>query len=148
MTQVDLDSFVAQYGFDSSDLNAPREHGLTPLMRAALLGRKDLVQQLLDRGVERQARNMDGNNALWLGCVSNQPDTVNCLLDAGVDINNQNDTGATTLMYAASSGKDAMVSLLLARGADAYTVNQDGAKAVDMAATIGCLQLLRHSADR
>jgi SagB-type dehydrogenase family enzyme len=141
-----LQTFLAQYGFDPTDLNAPREHGLTPLMRAALLGRCDLVEQLLARSVDLHARNVDGNNALWLGCVSNQPSVVTRLIDSGIPLNNQNDTGATTLMYAASSGKGALVALLLEAGADAYICNQDGAKAVDMAATLESLKLLRHTA--
>jgi ankyrin repeat protein len=149
MTQApnaDLQAFFEQYGFDPDDLEAPREHGLTPLMRAALLGRLDLLELLLVRKVKLQTRNADGNNALWLGCVSNQPPVVRRLIDAGIDVDNQNDTGATSLMYAASSGKDAMVLLLLSAGANPHLCNQDDAKAVDMAATLGCLNLLRHTA--
>jgi ankyrin repeat protein len=140
-----LGAFIAQYGFDADDLDATREYGLTPLMRAAWIGRLDVIELLLARAVQLQTRNADGNNALWLACVSNRLEVVQRLIDAGVDLDNQNDTGATSLMYAASSGKDAVVRLLLAAGADAYLCNQDDAKAVDMAATSGCLQLLRHT---
>jgi ankyrin repeat protein len=139
-------TFLAQYGFDPGDLDAAREHDLTPLMRAALLGRLDLIEPLLARGVSLHARNADGNNALWLACVSNQRSTVERLIAAGIDLDNQNDTGATALMYAASSGKDAMVALLLQAGADPHLCNQDGSKAVDMAASLACLELLRHTA--
>jgi ankyrin repeat protein len=64
---------------------------------------------------------------------------------ARIDIDNQNDTGATALMYAASSGKPEMVSLLLEFGANARLKNLDGAIAGDMAATLDCLRLLRHT---
>ena len=142
----ELNAFLTQYGFDAADLNAPREHGLTPLMRAALLGRLDLVEALLARGVDLHRRNADGNTALWLACVSGQVPLVKRLAAAGIDLDNRNDTGASALMYAASSGKDVMVALLLQLGADPYLQNQDGARAVDMAASRGALQLLRHTA--
>jgi len=142
----ELGDFLARYGFDPDDLDAPREHGLTPLMRAALLGRLSLIEQLLERSVNVHSRNSDGNNALWLGCVSNQPAVVQRLIAAGVALDNQNETGATALMYAASSGKDALVELLLGAGADPHLCTQDDSKAVDMAATLRVLTLLRHTA--
>lgn len=147
MTQgSELTAFLHEHGFDLELLEQPREHGLTPLMRAAWLGRLDVIELLLARRVQLQTRNPDGNNALWLGCVSNRPDVVSRLIAAGVDLDNQNETGATSLMYAASSGKDAIVRLLLDAGANPHLRNQDDAKAVDMAATLGSLTLLRHTA--
>jgi len=137
--------FLTAYGFDLDDLNAPRVHGLTPLMRAALLGRVELIDELLRLDVAVDLRNADGNNALWLGCVSNDPAVVRRLVDAGINLDNRNDLGATCLMYAASSGKPAMVELLLQAGADPLVRNFDDAKAVDLAATRECLALLRHT---
>ena len=39
-----------EYGYDHRNLDRAREHGLTPLMRAALLGRPDLIEALLAAG--------------------------------------------------------------------------------------------------
>lgn len=142
-----LSRFLTAYGFDEADLDGAREHGLTPLMRAALLGREDLIEELLARGASVNLRNADGNNALWLACVSGKPGAVQRLIDAGIDLNNRNDTGATVLMYAASSGKADMVTLLLEAGADPWLRNHDDAKAVDMASTLACLRALRFTAD-
>lgn len=50
------------------------------------------------------------------------------------------------ILGAASSGKDSMVSLWLEAGTNPDLRNQDDAKAVHMAATLGSLQLLRHTA--
>ena len=141
----ELLDFLLTNGFDVADIDAPADHGLTPLMRAALRGRLDVVDELLGLGAKVDTRNHDGNNALWLGCVSDEPDVVRRLHAACIDLDNQNDTGATALMYAASSGKAKMIELLLELGANAGLVNQDGANAGDMAATIDCLQLLRHT---
>lgn len=140
-----LQAFVAEHGFDAGDLDAPREHGLTPLMRAALSGRAELVDELLSLGVAVNRRNGDGNNALWLGCVSGQAGIVRALVAAGIDPDNRNDTGATALMYTASSGKHDMLALLLECGADPLIRTDDDYLAAELAATGECLRLLRHT---
>lgn len=142
-----LKDFLAEFGFDRVDLDTPREHGLTPLMRAALAGRADVVDELLAAGVDLARRNGDGNNALWLACVSKDPATLQRLIKAGIDLDNSNDMGSTCLMYAASSGRAGVVGLLLEAGADPHIRNFDDAKAVDLCVTIECLRLLRHTAN-
>ncbi len=141
----ELQAFVAQHGFDPANLDLPREHGLTPLMRAALSGLPGLVDELLALGVAVNLRNGDGNNALWLACVSGQEGIVRALVAAGIDVDNRNDTGATALMYTASSGKHDMLALLLECGADPSVRTDDDYLAVDLASTVECLRLLRHT---
>jgi rhodanese-related sulfurtransferase len=140
-----LASFLSVHGFDPTDLDAAREHGLTPLMRAALAARGDLTGELLRLGADVHARNADGNNALWLACVSNDAAVVVALVGAGIDVDNRNDAGATALMYAASTGKAPLVEVLLARGADPGMRNQDDFTALELASTPECLALLRRA---
>ena len=125
------------------DAHTPGAHGNTPLMEAAWRGQHDIVEALLAEGVSLDAVNGDGNNALWLACVSNDPALVIKLAQAGVPIDHINLTGATCLMYAASSSKPDIVRVLLALGADPLIQTQDDYTALDMAASIECLQLLR-----
>lgn len=139
-------AFISEFDFDAKNLDAPRQHGLTPLMRAALQGRTEVVHELLALGVAINRRNDDGNTALWLACVGNQAEAVQALIAAGIDLDNRNDAGATALMYCASSGRHEMLALLLAAGADALIRNQDDALAVELCATVECLKLLRHTA--
>lgn len=141
-----LRDFLREWHFDAENLDSPWDHGLTPLMRAALLGRDDMVEELLALGVNIHLRNSDGNNALWLACVSSNTKIVKRLIDEGIDLDNCNLTGATTLMYTASSGKPEMTELLLEAGADANIATLDGFRAVELAATEECLKLLRHTA--
>ena len=42
---------------------------MTPLMKAAREGNAAAVAELIDAGEDINARNADGNNALWLACV-------------------------------------------------------------------------------
>lgn len=141
-----LAEFIAEYHFDAFDLNSRWHHALTPLMRAALLGCDDLAEELLAHGVNIHLRNADGNNALWLACVSGNVALIQRLIDAGIDLDNRNLTGATTLMYTASNGKPEMTKLLLENGADPMIRTDDDYLAVELAATVECLQLLRHTA--
>jgi rhodanese-related sulfurtransferase len=141
-----LSLFLDEYRFDHFDLDCPREYGLTPLMRAALEGRADLVDELLRLGADLRLRNADGNNVLWLACVANHLPTVLRLIQEGIDLDNANDSGATALMYAASSGKADILALLLQAGADPHLRNQDDFQALDLASTWVCLELLRHAA--
>ena len=141
-----LAEFITEHHFDPENLNSPWHHALTPLMRAALLGRKDLVEELLTLGVNIHMRNLDGNNALWLACVSGNTAIVELLLESGIDIDNRNVTGATTLMYTASSGKHDLTKILLENGADPFIRNDDDFLAIELAASEQCLSMLRHTA--
>ncbi|SDT14462.1 ankyrin repeat domain-containing protein [Pseudomonas oryzae] len=141
-----LAGFLADWGYPAGGLDTRGAHGLTPLMRAALLGRREIVQELLALGADLQARNDDGNTALWLACVSRDAGLVQDLIEAGSELDSRNDAGATALMYTASSDRAELLALLLAAGADPQLRNCDDLRAVELAASRDCLRLLRHTA--
>lgn len=136
-----LAQWLAEKGFAST--GAVLANQTTPLMAAAHRGEGEMVEHLLAAGVALDARNGDGNTALWLACVGRHPEVIDRLLAAGVNIDNQNDNGATALMYAASAGLGGVVAHLLARGADTSLETLDGFTALDLAGTQACLALLR-----
>ena len=140
-----LEQWLRDNRFDVRDdaVNCARDNAMTPLMHAARLGDLEIARELLALGAELNARNIDGNNALWLACYGGNLDLIDLLLAAGIDADNVNDNGATCLMYAASAGKAATVARLLAAGANIELATVDGFTAGDVAATIECLQLLR-----
>ena len=130
---------------DFPEVNSAFHDGTTPLMLASRLGETAIVAELLVSGANLNARNNDGNQALWFACFSGNLDIMDLLIAAGINIDNGNDNGSTCLMYASSSGKDAVVEKLLEAGADIGLMNLDDYTALDMAATIGCLNLLRNA---
>lgn len=140
-----LQQWLAEQGFPPDELDAVIANGTTPLMKACHQGQGALVRMLIAAGALLNARNADGSNALWLACVGNHLDVIDILVEAGVDIDNRNDNGATPLMYGASSGKAGVVERLLAKGADPSPETLDGFTALDLASTIECLGLLRHT---
>ena len=95
----------------------------------------------------RDATNLDGNQALWLACVSDDPQIVASVIEAGADLEHKNVNGSTALMYAASAGKAKALAQLLAAGADLdYEI--DGISALDMASTLEGLNLMRDEKKR
>jgi thiosulfate/3-mercaptopyruvate sulfurtransferase len=137
-----LRDWLAASGFVSA-VDAIIANETTPLMRAAHQGEVAIIGKLIAAGARLDARNADGNNALWLACVGGGLQAIDALVAAGIDIDNRNLNGATVLMYASSSGKADLVAHLLAKGADTKAETLDGFTALDMAASMECLALLR-----
>lgn len=142
-----LDEWLDQQGY-SAKTPHPRANGTTPLMQASHAGQIDVLRLLIASSAALNAKNDDGNNALWLACAGGNFEAIAALIDAGIDIDNQNDNGATVLMYAASAGKTAIVERLLQAGAGLAFQTLDGFTALDMAGNIECLNLLRKAAPR
>lgn len=55
-------------GYKSTDLDQTGENGDTALMKATREGVFTVVEELINAGAEINARNNDGNNALWFAC--------------------------------------------------------------------------------
>ena len=138
-----LRQWLTEHGFPLDDVNAVIVNGTTPLMKASHTGQGAVARMLVAAGAQLDARNADGNNALWLACVGSHLDVIDLLVEAGIDIDNRNDNGATPLMYCASSGKAEVVERLLAKGANTAPETLDGFTALDLASTLECLALLR-----
>ena len=140
-----LSSWLAAQGFSADNLNSTIANKTTPLMHAARLGDSDIAAELIRCGAELNARNNDGNNALWLACFSGNLQLIRLLIESGVNPDNQNDNGTTCLMYASSAGKTEAVAELLNAGANTKLKLVDGYTALDVAGNVECLMLLRHA---
>ena len=133
--------FPRLYQFDVPvDLNSG---GITSLHWAVELGRKDLVELLIARGVAINVKNSRGQTPLDIAIRRNREDIIELLitkgartpsihmavqagvltavktfLEEGVDINLKDNRGNTPLHYAVEQGHKDIVELLLAKGAD------------------------------
>jgi len=63
------------------------------LILAARQGRIDVLNHILNQGVDLKVLDLYGNNALWAACFAESSECIKRLLDAGIEINYQNTTG-------------------------------------------------------
>jgi rhodanese-related sulfurtransferase len=138
-----LATWMQARGFDSSNLDRRGWNNETALMCAAREGASAVCAELIRAGASVNMKNKDGNNALWIACVSEAEDIIQLLLNHAVDIDNQNDNGATALIYAASKGKTRLVKMLVDAGADTHLSTVDDFTALAAAANVEILKFLR-----
>jgi len=115
------------------------------LILASRQGRIDVLNHVLNQGVDLNVLDLYGNNALWAACFAESSECIKRLLDAGIEIDYQNTTGASALIYASSSGKHAVVNQLLQAGANPLLSTQDDFSALDLAANRECLRLMKQA---
>ncbi|WP_081801495.1 ankyrin repeat domain-containing protein [Herminiimonas sp. CN] len=116
------------------DFEARAFNGNTALMLAAYKGLPQVVQTLLDKGVEV---NQPGWTALHYAATAGNNEIVQLLLDKSAYIDAESPNGTTPMMMAARSGHILTVKLLLDEGADATMKNQQGMSAIDFALKFG-----------
>ncbi len=112
------------------DINSHNSVGETALMLAALQGRLELAQRLIEQGA---SISQDGWNPLHYAATGPEPKIVALLLQRGAPIDARSPNGTTALMMAARYGSEQSVTLLLAQHADATTRNERGLNAADFA---------------
>lgn len=133
---------------------------MSPLQAAAWRGDEQLVQQLLDLGVEVDGKPLPGNAATALECICKwKPLTseeglrrlriIQTLLNHGAEVNASGSNasginayrGGTALHEAVRQGALDVTTLLLCHGANASVTTDDGDSALDIAADWGCIDI-------
>ncbi len=90
---------------------------VTPLAYAAGFGRMDVLEFLVARGANVNARDPRGLSALHLTVYTGQLEALRFLLDKGTDVRARGPSGMGPLHWAARARAE-IVTLLLGRGAD------------------------------
>lgn len=89
----------------------------TPLIAAALHSRIAVMEYLLSKGAEVDARDRLGRSALWAAVWGDQPEAFRLLLSKGADVDVSAKTGDPLLFMAVEGGRLEMARELIARGA-------------------------------
>lgn len=99
-------------------------HGLsyinpkTPLYLACEGGHKDIVQLLIDNGVNVNLENLYNASPLNIACENGREDVVQLLIDHGANIKWQDEYGSTLLHNVCWSGNINIAKLLIKNGVD------------------------------
>ncbi|MBW2961966.1 ankyrin repeat domain-containing protein [Mesonia aestuariivivens] len=107
--------------------NIVNKNGETPLI---LLSRRNkdvsLIKYFLEKGVDANQTNTDGNNALINAAAGNNLEIVKILEERTTNKNHQNNEGQTALMKAVSGNSIEVVSYLIKKGAKIDVQDKDG----------------------
>src|SRR5208282_3722708 len=124
---------------DPSLTNSYSHDGWTPLHLAAFFAQPSVVEALLPRGanVEARARNGTTNTPLHAGAAGRNLDVVRALVEHGADVNARQEGGFTALHSAALNGDLEIARLLISHGADVQARASNNQNALDLALTKG-----------
>ncbi|KAK7789791.1 hypothetical protein R5R35_012340 [Gryllus longicercus] len=106
----------------------------TAFLRAARAGQLEKVLELLDNGVEINAANANGLNALHLSAKDGHLDIAAELLRRGAAVDASTKKGNTALHIASLAGQEEVVKLLVKNGAAVNAQSQNGFTPLYMAA--------------
>ncbi|XP_071093620.1 26S proteasome non-ATPase regulatory subunit 10-like, partial [Haliotis cracherodii] len=96
------------------DINSRGWRNRTPVLEAAVNGRRDVVELLMSEGADVSMGDDDGNSTLHLACVGGYVETVKFVLSQNVvDIDARNTLGQTAAAVARSRGHQHVVDLLM-----------------------------------
>jgi ankyrin repeat protein len=110
-----MPQLMSVYNFDNT---GTLRGGVTPLYWAAELGYTEVLQVLISKGADFNARGGLYGNALQAASREGHEKVVQLLLDNGADINVQNGHYGNALQAASDGGHEKVVQLLLDKGAD------------------------------
>lgn len=79
---------------------------------------EEIIKKLLDKGLNINAENKEGNTPLHLAAMEGWEDIALLLIEKGADVNKPNSKETTPLFYAAEQSLDALVETLIKKGAD------------------------------
>ena len=121
------------------------EEGVTPLAYAAGFGHMEVLEFLVARGANVNARDPRGLSALHLTVYTGQTQALRFLLDKGADVRAPGPSGMGSLHWAATAmRKDAEIAgLLIQRKADIGARDDYGNNALMLAALGGAQEVVR-----
>jgi ankyrin repeat protein len=105
------------------------DSGFTPLHIAATAGRVEIIEHLLQRGADIEARTAGGQTPLFQTVPLASAEAFDCLLRNGAALGARDNSGKSILQFALSWQRPAMADLILARG---FAIEVEGPAAQEM----------------
>ncbi len=124
----------ALIGAGFNNVNIKLHNNSSALLLATAQGHIELVELLLDKGADVNAKDKDGLTSLMVSISNGSIEIVQLLLARGADVNLIDDEGTTALIRAAQKGNSKIVQLLLDNNANVNAQNNKGTTALIAAA--------------
>jgi ankyrin repeat protein len=124
------------------------QNGYTPLMTAIYRDQTAIVDILLSKGADIEARANDGSTPLIIAAIGGQRHIVEMLLRKGARIDSAQNEGYTPLLWAAYWGHTDLVKYLVEQGANPRAQTRDGYNALVLAAEGGMRQYTQYMLER
>jgi ankyrin repeat protein len=114
-----LTTVQALLGAPGIDIDAKKPDGVTALIVAAAIGKKDVVKTLIDKGADVNITDNHGWTPLMIAAQKDDLSAVQALLSVPrIDIDAKKSDGATALIVAVASDKKDVVKALIDKGAN------------------------------
>lgn len=117
----------------SIDINVNGANGASTLIVYVLRDREDVVKDLVARGANLNAQDVDGDTALHCAVKTGNVNLVKLLIEKGASIKTRDKLGSTPLMWAGGYGQDQAARILLEHGADPNEKDDQGRNAAQWA---------------
>jgi hypothetical protein len=118
-------------------VNAASWGGWTPLHRASQTGRKQIVEFLVSRGADLEAKTDLGMTPLYMAIYSQKAEIVRQIIDKGADVSALRNDGETMLHIAAAIGDKDIVELLISKGVKVNVARRYGITPLHLASVFG-----------
>ncbi|MDD9901884.1 MAG: ankyrin repeat domain-containing protein [Alphaproteobacteria bacterium] len=139
----DEDAGIARIDDKALRATSSVAHNSTLLIQAAYWERPRVVQALLDKGADVNARDDLQATALIYAAVYENQGIMEMLINKGANINASDHCKRTPLYGAISSGSPSVVQLLLDKGADIDAKTDAGQDADALAKELGNKKIMR-----
>ena len=133
---------LLNHGLKSESM-PPGEECMSALNLASKFGSTDVIQILLDCGMDVNAVNENGRSALFCSCQSGTVQTVRMLLNHGADTSITDWHGQTTLFPACRGGSTEVLKELLEKGVNHDARDHQGQNALFLVAQRGTAAMAR-----
>ncbi|XP_067678535.1 ankyrin repeat domain-containing protein 50-like [Haliotis asinina] len=128
-----------------SDINSRGFQKMSPLMRAALMGHREVMKLLASKGADVLQLDLGGDNILHYACRGGHIETVEYILSQNMlDINSRGCRKMTPVMSAGQEGHKEVVELLVENNADLSLVNNGNNNILHLVCQQGRLEMVRY----